>query len=261
MSLGVISMEPKQNSQININRSNGDHPLFNSNDYVDNDDEIYQVKSIFLHPNYYKVEKNIHVIKNFISQDESDWFVSVAESEKEENWWIDKRPWWNGKMLYIGDQNLGHTHIQNIFSKIKELFGSDENRWSFGGLMSIHRMQTGESMFLHADNPSGTGNLNNYVQFGMTMYHTNFDGGEIHYDNLGITYKPERGDILIHPGSTRYSHRTLPVKGENTRYVSTTFAYDPKVKKLRDSHMVFENMKDGTLDTAEPIYFYQKNNN
>jgi hypothetical protein len=233
----------------------------NSNDYVDDNDEIYQVSGVLSHPNYFQVEKNVHVIKNFTTQEERDWFVSIAESAKEENWWLDKREWWSGKILYIGDENLGNIHIQNIFKRIKTLFDdNNDEKWSFGGLMSVHRMREGEAMFLHADNPSGTGDLTNYVQFGMTMYHTDFNGGEIHYENIGVTYKPEKGDLLMHPGSTRYTHRTLPVKPGNTRYISTTFAFDPAVKKLRDSRMVFENIKDGSQETKDPIYLYQKKN-
>ena len=124
--------------------------------------------------------------------------------------------------------------------------------------MSVHRMKPGQAMFLHADNPLGTGDKTNYVQFGMTVYHSDFDGGEIHYEHLGLSYKPERGDLLMHPGSTRYTHRTLPVKGEKTRYISTTFAFDPAVKRLRDARMVFENVTNGEQSTEDPIYLYQK---
>ena len=236
--------------------------LANSNDLVDDNDGIYQVQGILKHPNYYQVEKNIHVIKNFTTPQEQDWFISLAESANEEDWWLDKRTWWSGKILYVGDNNLGNPNIQNILSKIKQLFDDEhEEKWSFGGMMSVHRMKPGEEMFLHADNPAGTGDKTNYVQFGMTMYHSDFDGGEIHYENLGLSYKPEKGDLLMHPGSTRYIHRTLPVKGEKIRYISTTFAFDPAVKRLRDARMVFENVETGEQDTLDPLFEFQKRTN
>ena len=232
----------------------------NSNDLVDDNDEIYQIPGVLSHPNYHKVEKNVHVIKNFTTQEERDFFVSIAESANESAWWKDKREWWHGKILYVGEENLGNIHIRNILSRIKQLFDDDkEEKWSFGGMTSVHRMTTDQAMFLHADNPIGTGDKTNYVQFGMTMYHTDFSGGEIHYEYLPLTYKPEKGDLLMHPGSTRYTHRTLPVGDGNTRYISTTFAFDPAVKRLRDSKMVYENAIDGTQSTMDPIQLYQKN--
>ena len=222
-------------------------------------DEIYQVPKILNHPNYYQVEKNIHVIKNFTTQEERDWFVSLAESAPEDYWWKDKREWWTGKMLYVGDENTSNKNVVNISSRIRDLFDDEkEEKWQFGGMISVHRMRTGESMFVHADNPSGTNGLTNYVQFGMGIYHSQFNGGEIYYEHLDIAYKPEPGDLLMHPGITKYTHRTLPVLPGPTRYLSTTFAFDPAVKRLREQNMVYENQKTGIAQTEDPIFLYHK---
>jgi len=235
--------------------------MLNTNDYI-NDESIYQASGVLNHPNYFSVEKNIHVIKNFTTQEERDWFISIAESAPEKHWWRDKRTWWNGKILYVGDENVGNPHIHDILSRIRDLFDDGrEEKWHFGGMITVHRMKPGESMFLHSDNPSGTGNLTNYVQFGMTTYHSDFNGGEIYYPNLKIKYKPEKGDLLMHPGTTWYEHKTMPVMPGAVRYISTTFAYDPEVKRLRDQKMVFENIETGLADqsTPDPINYYQKN--
>lgn len=231
----------------------------NLNDYVDNNDDIYQIKNVLTHPNYLKIEKNIHVIKNFTTQEERDWFISIAESASEEDWFKDKRQWWSGKILYVGDENVGNKNVWSVINRIKDLFDdAQEEKWQFGGMISVHRMKPGEAMFLHADNPSGTGGVTNYVQFGMTVYHSDFNGGEIHYEYLGISYKPEKGDLLMHPGTTRYTHRTLPVLDGPNRYISTTFAFDPAVKRLMDKKMVFENLTTGESETPDPIQHYQK---
>lgn len=230
----------------------------NPNDTVEND-EIFQVQGVLNHPDYLGVEKNIHVIKNFTTQSERDWFLSIAESAKEEDWWRDKREWWTGKILYVGDENTGNPNIHNVLSRIKALFDDEkEEKWQFGGMISVHRMTPGQAMFLHADNPSGTNGLTNYVQFGMGLYHSEFNGGEVYYEHLDLAYKPEPGDLLMHPGTTKYTHRTLPVLPGPIRYLSTTFAFDPAVKRLREKKMVFENietkMAEGEID---PLHLYQ----
>jgi len=223
------------------------------------DESIYKVSSVINHPNYYQVEENVHVIKNFTTKEERDWFINIAESASDDQWNKDKRIWWNKKIAYIGDDNLVNPIVQDILQRIKNLFDDEkEEKWSFGGMMCVHRMQPGEAMFSHADNPSGTGGLTNHVIFGMVLYHNDFNGGEINYDNLNLNYKPEAGDLLMHPGSLKYTHSTLPVLPGPNRYISTTFAFDPKVKKIREKNMVFENLETGELDETEnPITKYQ----
>lgn len=233
--------------------------MINLNDYMD-DESIYKVPRIINHPNYYQVEENIHVIKNFTTQDERDWFVSIAESKTDEEWDKDKREWWNKKIAYVGDDNLVNPILQDVLKRIRDLFDDDkEEKWSIGGMLAVHRMKPGEKMFSHSDNPSGTDGTTNYVQFGMVLYHNDFNGGEIKYDNLGIVYKPEAGDLLMHPGTTKYTHSTLPVLDGPNRYISTTFAFDPAVKKLRDQKLVFANIETGEPDasTPDPISTYQ----
>ena len=237
-------------------------------DYDLDDDNLYQIPGVLNHPNYYKVEKNIHVIKNFTTQEERDFFINIAESGTEENWDKDKRRWWNKKILYVGDENLNHDHIRNILNRIRDLFGLkrdsyDDERWFLGGMSTVHRMVPGESMFIHSDNPAGTAiddgktGLTNHVLFGMCLYHTQFNGGEVFYTNIGVEYKPEAGDLLMHPGSVKYTHGTKPVLPGPNRYISTTFVFDQKAKKLKEQGMVFESMEDGqNVEIEDPIRKY-----
>lgn len=232
--------------------------IMNLNDYLE-DESIYKVEKIINHPNYYRVEENIHVIKNFTTHEERSWFLNIAESATEEDWDKDKRDWWNKKILYVGDKNISNINLQGVIQRIRNLFDDErEEKWTFGGMLSVHRMMPGEKMFSHADNPSGTQGHTNYVQFGMVVYHNDFNGGEVFYEKLNIKYKPEAGDLLMHPGTTKYTHSTLPVLEGPNRYISTTFAFDPAVKRLRDKNLVFENIKTGEPeDTIDPIKLYQ----
>lgn len=233
--------------------------MTNLNDYLDNED-IYKIPKILNHPNYYEVEENIHVIKNFTSQGERDWFLNIATSSTEDQWDKDKREWWNKKIVYVGDHNVSNPILQGVLQRIKDLFDDErEEKWTIGGMLSVHRMMPGEKMFTHADNPSGTEGHTNYVQFGMVLYHNDFNGGEIYYKYLDLSYKPEAGDLLMHPGTTKYTHGTLPVLPGPNRYISTTFAFDPAVKRLRDKNLVFENLKTGEPEegTEDPINKYQ----
>jgi hypothetical protein len=202
---------------------------------------IYQPKGVINHPNYYKVEKNIHVIKNFTTQEERNYYINIAENVTDEEWNKDPREWWNNKIFFVGKDKLQEKHNVNILNRIDKLFNNENKELGFlGGMASVHRMRPGERMFAHSDNPSGeavdrgTRGLTNYVIFGMVLYHTNFKGGEIFYDNLNISYKPEAGDLLMHPGSVKYTHSTLPVLPGPNRYISTVFLYENVAKEAHE---------------------------
>jgi hypothetical protein len=233
----------------------------NLNDLIQ-DEKIYKVKSILNHKNYYQVEENVHVIKNFTTQEERQWYIDIAEAATKEDWDRDKRSWWNKKILYVGDDRVNSQIVVGIRDRIKDLFSSEYSEWWVSGMQTVHRMFPGEQMFIHADNPSGTQDKTNYVQFGMVLYHNDFNGGEIFYKHLGIEYKPEAGDLLMHPGTTKYSHGTKPVLRGPNRYVSTAFAYDPLVKEVRDQSGVFKHLTNGKIDeqNMDPInkYFREK---
>lgn len=233
--------------------------LKNLNDYMQ-DYSMYNVSQVKLHPNYHQVEENIHVIKNFTTQEERDWFLNIAQSAEEDDWGKDDREWWNKKILFIGEKNLNHPILITVMQRIKDLFDDKINEsWAFGGSSSIHRMQEGEAMFVHADNPSGTHRENNYVQFGLVLYHNDFDGGEVIYPELNLEYKPSAGDLLMHPGTTKYTHGTKPVLNGSVRYISTAWVFDPKVKKVRDKNMVFDQVDTGEITgDIDPITKYQK---
>jgi len=210
--------------------------------------ELYNYDIIKAHPNFVQVEENIWVIKNFISDEICDYLVEYAESVPEEQWWEkDNREWWHGKYLFVADKEEVNKRLKVIKEKIAALF---ENDWFVGDPGSIHRIQKGQGMFEHSDNPTED-MRENFVQLSFTVYLSDFEGGEIYYPRIPLHYKTSKGDILIHPGVGIYYHGVRPVTGDSTRYVTTTFTYDPKVKQLRDKGLglVFQD-----TNTGEPIF-------
>lgn len=203
---------------------------------------MFNYDKIKQHPNSFQIEENIWLIKNFISEENSKAVLEFAESFSEEDWWLqNKREWWHGKFLKIEDKEM-QTLLLKVKNDITDLFEYD---WWFNDLDSIHRMQEGQGMFEHSDNPSEDEGKNNYVQVSFVLYISDFEGGEIYYPKLGIEYKPSKGDLLIHPGSSKYTHGVKEVKGKAIRYVLTTCSYDPKVKKIREQGFYYEDVNTG----------------
>jgi len=49
-----------------------------------------------------------------------------------------------------------------------------------------------------------------------------YEGGELEFTKLQITYKPKKGDIIAFPSYYEYSHRVHPIK-QGTRYALVTW--------------------------------------
>ena len=119
--------------------------------------------------------------------------------------------------------------------KIKTLFENSKD-YSFGCPMSIHRMQPGQEMFVHADYAELDEVDKEYVLFNVAIYHNEFEGGALFYPAKSfLEFKPEPGDLVIHPGTTNYRHGVRKVTGENTRYMSNLWVADKVGMSLRVS--------------------------
>ena len=212
--------------------------------------EMFNYDLIKSHPNFTQIEENIWIIKNFIPDEICDSLVEFAESQPEESWWErNKRKWWHGKFLFLDDNKDIMLKLNEVKQEIAKLF---TNNWFLSDMASIHRMQKGEGMFEHSDNPTEDMGINNFVELSFVLYLSDFEGGEIYYPRLKglhpampLQYKSEKGDLLIHPGSGRYFHGVHPVTSDAVRYITTAFAYDKRVKELRDKGLVYEDVNSG----------------
>jgi hypothetical protein len=193
------------------------------------------------------IEKNIVVLKNWLSDDLCDRLVSHAESFGEEIWWErNKREWWHGKFFFVEDPDLD-AELKHMRVRLQELF--NQELW-VESMNSIHRMTEGQFMFEHADNLKESLNLDNKCVFGVTHYISNFDGGEIYYPYRDFEYHPEKGDLLLHPGWEDYLHGTRPVIGNRTRYIVAGFASLPEAQILRENDQLYEGVDAIKMSSA-----------
>lgn len=194
---------------------------------------------ILSHKDIEIIEENIWVIHNFTSKEESDIYMSVANSTPEEEWWVENGGWYKGKYLNVSLNKNIQKISNNIIKRFQDLFiyGSEYN---YGSPTSIHRMTKGQEMFVHPDFAEADGK-EDIVLFNTAIYHNTVPGGEIYYPELGMEYHPVRGDIVIHPGTTKYRHGVKKVI-DDTRYISTLWVADTEGMKIRTSgQMTKEN--------------------
>ena len=59
----------------------------------------------------------------------------------------------------------------------------------------------------------------------MGYLNDDYEGGELHFDKLGLTIKPKAGDLYLFPSSYVYSHAAMPVTSGTKYSVVTMLDY------------------------------------
>lgn len=179
------------------------------------------------------LEDKIWVVHNFIDKKESEIYLEIANSVNEEDWWKENGGWYKGKYLNLSNNPIIQKLSNSITKRFSELFEHGSS-YTYGSPGSIHRMTKGQEMFVHADFSELDDKDDDIVLFNTAIYHNDVPGGEIYYPEIGIEYHPTQGDLVMHPGTTRYRHGVKTVL-EDTRYISTLWAANDKGMKIKTS--------------------------
>jgi len=179
------------------------------------------------------LEQNIWVIHNFITQEESNKYLEFAKNAPEEDWWKENSGWYEGKHLNCSNNNVIIRLSNSIINRFSDLF-VDGSNYTYGSPISINRIMQNQDMFVHADFSEVDDSDENVILFNTAIYHNDVEGGNIYYPEIGIEYHPKQGDVVMHPGSTRYRHGVRPVL-KDTRYISTLWVANDIGMKIKSS--------------------------
>jgi hypothetical protein len=177
-------------------------------------------------PNIEKLhEEEIWLYKNFLSKEEVSEIYDVCKNLNEESW--------HGEEL--SDHTIefynGRTS-KRVFEllPVKEKIESLVQGYEVTPGESFARMFPEDTMHEHEDSCGEEGttdtDMNNtcaITEYGCVVYINNdFEGGELYYPKLGLSYTPSAGDLVIH--GSRIKHGVAEVKS-GMRYVYPTFLY------------------------------------
>ena len=156
---------------------------------------------------------NIFVVENFLTESELKYFDEKIKNAKwDQPMILGKKEWtaWSYNFEKI-DESVTATIIERIESLFTE-------KYKWNGSHVIQRIQIGDGLAEHDDNPIDQGN-----SVGIAIYiNDNFDGGEIYYPNLGLINRPIRGSLICHPGNLEYTHGVKTVL-KNDRYILASY--------------------------------------
>ncbi len=158
----------------------------------------------------YFEDTDIFVVENFLTQETLAYFdekIKNAKWDLEQKWY----PW------SFNVEKIDKDVTDRILNRIQSLF---EDRYSWVGSHIIQRIKEGSGMDLHLDRTNFTEQQDSV---GVTIYiNDNFDGGEIFYPNFNISYKPVRGSLICHPGTSEYKHGVKTVS-KNNRHILASY--------------------------------------
>lgn len=180
-----------------------------------------------------KIDNNIAIYDNFITDHEKNILLDYAKAADESQWveikhknekLLKKSPGryaqylkylkdWDKTTLIIND----HGMVKNIKNRCQEIIGTE--LLITQDIYRIKRLTNNRSISPHFDDSQ-----NFLLQLGIVIYlNDDFDGGEIYYPNQNISYKPKSKSMIIHPATEKYTHGVNEVVG-NTRYCLAFFA-------------------------------------
>lgn len=176
------------------------------------------------------VNKDILMIKDFISEQEANILLDLAKFATDEQWEVynnterDEYNEWENRILsirLIPQLNIKYDHLLNtIFNRVKSEINEylENYDYEYTDMASIYRARKGDFM-----NPHHDAGLGPKYKYGVVLYlNGDYAGGEIYYPKQGIEIKPLARSLVLHPANQIYRHGVKEVT-LGTRYSMTTF--------------------------------------
>ncbi len=193
------------------------------------------------HNNFEALGTDIYVYKNFLSKDECESFVSIAENLPKEEW-----QYANEEMK---DWHMVSKYVPETEILVEKLTNLIPNTLHVGPARCIVKMTDGCSWGEHSDNHTYLSvieenkklkegdpyDLKPNSVWGFVIYFNKFNGGNIYYPTQNIEYDPEPGDLVVHSSYEHCKHGVRPVVSSTRYSYSNNFYEYIKVPKGNES--------------------------
>lgn len=158
-----------------------------------------------------ELHTGVYEVEGLVSADDlatlADYVRGVDESV-----WFER----NSHGLFI---DVNQEDVKQILDAYVSTLGSMFSNKTIVPITRISRIPEGKKMDGHTDNLSEPRCIR-----GVVLYlNDDFAGGELHYNDINVTYKPKAGSVIVHDAG--YYHEVRPVTS-GTRYMATTFVWD-----------------------------------
>jgi hypothetical protein len=187
-----------------------------------------------------QLDPNVFLIKDFISEEECNFFYNLAESKTQEDWLgaylegikdraearygtrdleetdLEVTHNWNDKVIFIVDTIKQY----GLDERLESLFDKDANL-SFRPFGIIQRQYTGSELGGHYDQY-----VDDRMKWAAVIYiNEDYVDGEFYFSEKQIAIKPPRRSMLVFPATEEYWHGVKMVGEGPTRYAMPSFVW------------------------------------
>jgi|694.fasta_scaffold24414_5 hypothetical protein len=175
-----------------------------------------------------KIGEGIYIYNNFVTEDECNYIVNIAESFSENEW--------SGRFNTSEEGHKALTVDIDLISQIKKRLSNKLEKGIYlSENLSVVRMKKGATWGLHSDNHDSLKIREKSKQYkdgdeftleknnlwGVIMYFNKFEGGNLYYPNQNKTYQPKKGDLVIHSAEDHCLHGVNELKSD-VRYSNSS---------------------------------------
>ena len=190
-----------------------------------------------------EISKDILLVKNFVSEKENEQLLKIINNTPEEEWHIEyTRNLANFCMEKFGRDDVDNLVAEGKFQitqgwqdknlpihkyplskiicqRIQDVLYKENSGLELLGFSMLQRMQEGVELKCHTDQHTDPS-----IRYAAILYlNDDYEGGELFFENVGLEIKPERGSLLVFPGTEEFSHGVNTVKSGPIRYVIVGF--------------------------------------
>lgn len=199
---------------------------------------------------YNQIEKNIFLIKNFLSQPELDSFWKIIDSSTESDWGATKHYTkhledraqeltgsrdiaaagieitqnWDDKVTAL----VGKTTLEHQLAERVSKFFNKDCGFEFRSFGTLQRMYEGTELKSHHDDKADI----RHVWACVAYINDDYNGGELYFTNKNIEIVPPKGSLMLFPATEEYEHGVRTVKDGPIRYVLPAFIFDNSKRKI-----------------------------
>jgi len=178
-------------------------------------------------PGYWgESSENIHIVENFLTDEEFTTLLTYAQSIKE---WMKLDDNWNDRVHNFGMIERCGRQTADYFRSITDRISGVISETMGVGLSSvvpsIVRWRIGDGQNPHADKQEIDGSPNPYPEndiASLVYINDHYEGGEIYFPNQKLKFKPAAKSLVFFPGDVNYLHGVTEVT-DGVRYTMPNF--------------------------------------
>jgi hypothetical protein len=190
-----------------------------------------------------KIDNNIILVENFVSEEEIKDIFNIIDGLKEDDWRVE----YLGNLKHFCMEKFGRDDVENlvaegkfeitqnwedknfnilnteiqlkIYKRLGSLINNEDQSLELSGFATIQRMQEGVELKPHTDQDTDPS-----IRHAAILYlNEEYLQGEIFFSNQNIELKPKPGSLLLFPGTKDYNHGVRHVGTGPIRYVLEGF--------------------------------------